>query len=79
MFSSCRFLVTENYDLVNPEEKYDIIPEIWQGHNIADYIDPEIMKVVKFTISFLFLNLRSCKPLDLLFHSHFKTRDHAGH
>ncbi|XP_046993099.1 nucleolar GTP-binding protein 1 [Schistocerca americana] len=33
----------KNYDL--PEEyKYDIIPEIWEGHNIADYIDPEIFK-----------------------------------
>jgi len=32
------------WDLMNPSEKYDIIPEIWEGHNIADYIDPEIMK-----------------------------------
>ncbi|XP_071439336.1 nucleolar GTP-binding protein 1 [Hetaerina americana] len=33
----------KNYDL--PEEyKYDIIPEIWEGRNIADYIDPEIFK-----------------------------------
>ncbi|XP_046399020.1 nucleolar GTP-binding protein 1 [Ischnura elegans] len=33
----------KNYDL--PEDyKYDIIPEIWEGHNIADYIDPEIFK-----------------------------------
>ncbi|XP_014240594.1 nucleolar GTP-binding protein 1 [Cimex lectularius] len=33
----------KNYDL--PEEyKYDIIPEIWEGHNIADYIDPDIFK-----------------------------------
>jgi len=32
----------KNYDL--PEEyKYDVIPEIWEGHNIADYIDPENM------------------------------------
>jgi len=22
--------------------RYDIVPEFWQGHNIADYIDPEI-------------------------------------
>lgn len=28
----------------NEEEKYDIIPEIWQGHNVADFIDPDIMK-----------------------------------
>lgn len=29
--------------LANPDEKYDVIPEHWHGHNIADYIDPEIM------------------------------------
>jgi nucleolar GTP-binding protein len=34
----------KNYLLANPDEKYDIIPEIWQGHNIADFIDPDIMK-----------------------------------
>ncbi|CAI9583093.1 unnamed protein product [Staurois parvus] len=32
------------WDLMNPSEKHDKIPEIWQGHNIADYIDPDIMK-----------------------------------
>uniref|UniRef100_A0A672NTH2 Nucleolar GTP-binding protein 1 n=1 Tax=Sinocyclocheilus grahami TaxID=75366 RepID=A0A672NTH2_SINGR len=31
------------WDLMNPEEKQDKIPEVWEGHNIADYIDPEIM------------------------------------
>ena len=30
--------------LENPTEKYDVIPEHWHGHNIADYIDPDIMK-----------------------------------
>lgn len=34
----------KNYDLPL-EEKYDIIPEIWHGHNIADYVDPAILKV----------------------------------
>merc|ERR1719153_1554532 len=34
----------KNFDLPNPDEKYDIIPETWQGHNIADFIDPDIMK-----------------------------------
>ncbi|XP_064644176.1 GTP-binding protein 4-like [Lineus longissimus] len=34
----------KGWDLANPEEKYDVIPEIWQGHNIADFIDPEIEK-----------------------------------
>uniref|UniRef100_A0A3P8XTQ0 Nucleolar GTP-binding protein 1 n=1 Tax=Esox lucius TaxID=8010 RepID=A0A3P8XTQ0_ESOLU len=32
------------WDLMNQDEKHDVIPEIWEGHNIADYIDPEIMK-----------------------------------
>uniref|UniRef100_A0A3Q3QQT7 Nucleolar GTP-binding protein 1 n=1 Tax=Monopterus albus TaxID=43700 RepID=A0A3Q3QQT7_MONAL len=31
------------WDLMNEDEKHDKIPEVWQGHNIADYIDPEIM------------------------------------
>lgn len=33
----------KNYDLPD-EYKYDVIPEFWEGHNIADYIDPEIFK-----------------------------------
>ncbi|KAM6948131.1 GTP-binding protein 4 [Aplochiton taeniatus] len=32
------------WDLMNEEDKQDTIPEIWEGHNIADYIDPNIMK-----------------------------------
>ncbi|CAK9805174.1 Nucleolar GTP-binding protein 1 [Anthophora quadrimaculata] len=31
----------KNYD-IEGDQKYDIIPEIWEGHNIADYIDPDI-------------------------------------
>lgn len=34
----------KNYDLPD-EYKYDVIPELWQRHNIADYIDPDIFKV----------------------------------
>ena len=34
----------KNYRLPNNEEKYDIIPEIFEGKNIADYIDPDIMQ-----------------------------------
>jgi len=30
--------------LANEEEKYDVLPEIWQGKNVADFIDPDIMK-----------------------------------
>lgn len=34
----------KNYDL--PEAfKYDKIPEFWNGHNIQDFIDPEILEV----------------------------------
>ncbi|XP_053121470.1 GTP-binding protein 4 isoform X2 [Hemicordylus capensis] len=32
------------WDLMNSSEKYDRIPEIWEGHNIADFIDSDIMK-----------------------------------
>ena len=34
----------KNYLLANEEEKYDVIPEILEGKNVADYIDPEIMR-----------------------------------
>lgn len=34
----------KNYD-IEGDQKYDVIPEIWEGHNIADYIDPEIFEV----------------------------------
>lgn len=30
---------------MNLSEKHDKIPEIWEGHNVADYIDPDIMQV----------------------------------
>lgn len=32
----------KNYDLPT-DFKYDVIPEFWEGKNIADFIDPEIM------------------------------------
>ncbi|GMI17692.1 hypothetical protein TrLO_g9119 [Triparma laevis f. longispina] len=32
----------KNYDLANPEHKFDAIPEIMDGKNIADYVDPDI-------------------------------------
>lgn len=34
--------LNKHYTEIPEEERYDIIPEIWEGHNIADYIDPEI-------------------------------------
>ncbi|XP_033334180.2 nucleolar GTP-binding protein 1 [Megalopta genalis] len=33
----------KNYD-IEGDQKFDIIPEIWEGHNIADYIDPDIFE-----------------------------------
>merc|ERR1711990_654641 len=33
----------KNYDLPE-DQKYDVIPETWQGHNIADFVDPDIMQ-----------------------------------
>lgn len=33
----------KNYLLANDEWKYDTIPEIYEGKNVADFIDPDIM------------------------------------
>ena len=35
----------QHWDLRNKDEKHDIIPEIFLGKNVADFIDPDIMKV----------------------------------
>ncbi|XP_041986754.1 nucleolar GTP-binding protein 1 [Aricia agestis] len=32
----------KNYSDIAEEERHDAIPEFWEGHNVADYIDPEI-------------------------------------
>lgn len=34
----------KNYVTIPEEERYDDIPEFWEGHNIADYIDPDIFE-----------------------------------
>lgn len=34
--------VRKRWDLANEEWKYDVMPEIWDGHNVADFIDPDI-------------------------------------
>ena len=34
----------KNYDLSNADHKHDDAPEIFEGKNIADYIDPDIME-----------------------------------
>lgn len=43
----------KNYD-IEGDQKYDVIPEIWEGHNIADYIDPDIFEV---SICFILIEL----------------------
>lgn len=35
--------LAENWMLANPEWKEDVIPEVIDGKNIADFIDPDIM------------------------------------
>lgn len=40
----------KNYD-IEGDQKYDTVPEIWEGHNIADYIDPDIFDVCTLTYS----------------------------
>ncbi|PFX24300.1 Nucleolar GTP-binding protein 1 [Stylophora pistillata] len=34
----------QHWDLKKDEEKHDIVPEIYLGKNVADFIDPDIMK-----------------------------------
>ncbi|KAF9982174.1 Nucleolar GTP-binding protein 1 [Modicella reniformis] len=34
----------KNYQLSSDEWKYDVIPEIWQGKNVADFIDADIQE-----------------------------------
>lgn len=43
----------KEYVEIPEEERHDIIPELWEGHNIADYIDPEIFEVTIFILYFL--------------------------
>ena len=35
--------LTKKWLLANPDYKTDKIPELWNGHNFADFIDPQIM------------------------------------
>ena len=32
----------KRYLLKNPEWRFDVVPEIYEGHNVADFVDPEI-------------------------------------
>mmetsp|Transcript_96171 Transcript_96171/g.144026 ORF Transcript_96171/g.144026 Transcript_96171/m.144026 type:complete len:112 (+) Transcript_96171:303-638(+) len=36
------FPLQEHFMLEKPEWKYDLVPEIFEGKNIIDFIDPEI-------------------------------------
>ena len=56
----------KNFDI--PQSyKYDIIPEFWEGHNIADFIDPDILEVYNFIIfSYLVILLLSLFDFVLL-------------
>lgn len=38
------FLFAENYLLGNDDWKYDVMPEISEGKNIADFVDPDILE-----------------------------------
>eukprot|EP01115_Flamella_aegyptia_P005369 TRINITY_DN2264_c0_g1_i2.p2 TRINITY_DN2264_c0_g1~~TRINITY_DN2264_c0_g1_i2.p2 ORF type:complete len:651 (-),score=238.06 TRINITY_DN2264_c0_g1_i2:2105-4057(-) len=33
----------KRYKLKDEEWRFDVVPEIWEGHNIADFVDPEIL------------------------------------
>ncbi len=37
-------ILLEKYQLKNPEWRFDTVPELMDGVNIADFVDPDIMK-----------------------------------
>ncbi|KAN0063942.1 Nucleolar GTP-binding protein 1 [Thecaphora frezii] len=36
--------IKRDYILANDEWKYDVIPEVYEGKNVADFVDPDIME-----------------------------------
>ncbi|XP_050687634.1 GTP-binding protein 4-like [Eriocheir sinensis] len=36
--------LNKHKDLENEEWKYDKIPQFWEGYNVADFVDPDILK-----------------------------------
>lgn len=38
------FPLQEHFMLENPDWKYDDVPEIMDGKNIADFVDPDILE-----------------------------------
>ena len=43
IYNFIKFLKTEHYLLENIDWKYDKIPEIMNGKNIADFVDKDIL------------------------------------
>lgn len=41
---SCRLILSASYLLANDEWKFDTVPEIMDGKNVADFIDPDIVE-----------------------------------
>ena len=35
------------YDLANPDWKYDVVPEMIDGKNVIDYVDPDIDRMLE--------------------------------
>lgn len=66
----------KNYD-IEGDQKYDIIPEIWEGHNIADYIDLDIFDVC---IIFIYLKrtddtlLKHNFTFTLFYYTHYRIK-----
>ncbi len=52
-------LITEYYMLAKDEWKYDAVPEIMDGKNILDFIDPDILAVSHHAIDFDSLNMHT--------------------
>lgn len=50
--------LNKNKDLENEEWKYDKIPQFWEGYNVADFVDPDILKVSRGNVE---LPLKSSK------------------
>lgn len=70
----CTPFVVDEIDLQNPEWKYDPIPEIMDGKNIADFIDADILEVsVCFHLSRLWrAHVAETEPATPVFISSFR-------
>lgn len=73
----------KRYLLKNEEEKYDVVPEIWEGHNVADFVDPNIVAVSTIQSSIMYVtifhfNLRTIQKLRALKEEE-QLREQAGY